>query len=77
MSNHVYTAPTASPKIGELWKILGEMYLVVKILEPLPEDSIYSYRTLLVDPDGRVLECPIYFFDVLLCEAVTTKCDEA
>lgn len=71
MSHHVYTSPPANPKVGELWKILGEIYLVVKILEPMPEDSIYSYRTLLVDPDGRILECPIYFFDSLICESTT------
>ena len=64
----LYTAPPDVPRVGELWRILGEIYLVVGLLPPLPEESIFSYRVSVLDPDGRVLECPLYFFDTLVCD---------
>lgn len=66
----LYEAPGTVPEAGELWKILGEIYLVVEVISPVPLLSLFDLRCRVLDPRGVVLDCPLFFFDDRVCEKV-------
>lgn len=66
----LYEAPSVVPEVGELWKILGDFYLVVEVVSPVPLLSLFDLRCRVLDSRGMVLDCPLFFFDVKVCEKV-------